>query len=102
MPLSARQLRTHPSTCLTSAGPEAAADSPPVSYPGSLPTRRLIGAGSGRYFLGQFLLTQTVTAARTAGLPGLDVGMVPAFKAFPASSITLAYTSAALLMAPGA
>jgi tRNA-2-methylthio-N6-dimethylallyladenosine synthase len=43
-----------------------------------------------------------VTEARTAGLPGFDVGMVPAFNAFPASSITLAYTNAALLMAAGA
>jgi len=62
----------HPNICLTSVNPVAH------------------GVDSRPYFLGQFLLTQTVTEARTAGLPGLDVGMVPAFNAFPASSITLA------------
>src|SRR5450631_2986869 len=74
----------HPNICLTSVNPVAH------------------GVDSRPYFLGQFWLTQTVTEARTAGLPGLDVGMVPAFNAFPASSITLAYSNAALLMAAGA
>ena len=73
-----------------------------MKYRCSLPSRWLPGLAAGVYFLGQFLLTQTVTEARTAGFPGFDVGMVPAFNAFPASSITFAYSAAALLMAAGA
>jgi len=44
----------------------------------------------GPYFLGQFLLTQTVTVARVAGLTVEAAGSVLVFKAFPAASVTSA------------
>src|ERR1035437_3525073 len=45
--------------------------------------------GQSGHFSGQFLLTQTVTLARSADLAD-RVGMVPDLRAFPESTITLA------------
>ena len=71
----------------------------PLTHPRTA-TGSVLGAGypSNRFglrvlvsahFSGQFLLTQTVTFARSADF-AVRVGMVPDFKALPEASITLA------------